>query len=337
VIGLALVAVLVYAPPSGKAAGDRAQAEAALASAVGGSPLVGVDAVVAAAQKARTEGWVPEARLAFFGEAKRLADEGARALERVDLARGAELYGQAEAIFERELGWPGAAARLADAALQRGVALFELKRSDEAKKEWRRAVGLDSGAQLTEARVRPDVVKAFHEAVAGGVARVELPAAPAEDDLTATLPAARAAAQLGDWLGVTDTYAAAIALDRGLPTFVVRRISAAGCTSATVTVSAATFDAAARTAVERLRGSEEKCPAAEEPLADAEPIAHPRPVEASLSTGAKRRPLRVYESPWLWSGVVAGAALVVGLAVGLTPRSTSVEAHVDGSAFSPSR
>jgi hypothetical protein len=180
-------------------------------------------------------------------------------------------------------------------------------------------------------------VKAFHDAVSGGVPRAELPAVPATDDLSGALPSANAAAQLGDLLGVTDTYAAAIAIDRGAPTFVARRISARGCATATVTVSGVSFEAAARTAVERLRGAEQKCPAVEEPLADAEPIVHPRPAEASLSAGARRRPLRAYESPWLWSGVVAGAALIVGLAAGLAPHSSSVEARVDGSQFSPSR
>jgi hypothetical protein len=249
---IALVAVLVYAPPSGKAVGERGAAEAALAGAVGTPAIVGVDAVVEAARRARAEGWVAESKLAFFGEARRLADEGARALERVDLARGVELLGRAEEIYERELAWPGAAARLAETALSRGAALFELKRVDEAAREWRRAAGLDGGAQLTEARVRPDVARAFREAIAGGVPRVELPRPSVPEDPWEALPEPRAVVALGEALGATEVWAAAIAVDRGRPTVVARRLGANGCATATVTTSAASFDAAARLAVERL-------------------------------------------------------------------------------------
>jgi hypothetical protein len=49
---------------------------------------------------------------------------------------------------------------------------------------------------------------------------------------------------------------------------------------------------------------------------------------------AQRRKLRAYEQPWLWAGVVAGAAVVVGLAVGLAPRPSSLRVDVNGPSFS---
>jgi hypothetical protein len=115
---------------------------------------------------------------------------------------------------------------------------------------------------------------------------------------------------------------------------VARRVGPNGCATATVTASAASFEAAARIAVEKLRAAEEKCPAAAEPLVDAEPIAHPRPASEAGASIAQRRRLRAYEQPWLWAGVIAGAAVVVGLAVGLAPRPSSVRVDVAGPSFS---
>ena len=167
---LILTAVLVYAggptqakDPAARRAAERSLVEALQAS--GAEPLAGEE-LIERAQAAHRAGWVKEGELAFFAETERLGAEAQRALDRVELDEARATYAQVEQLLAGELRWPGAAARMSEAALERGVALFELKRTDEAQAAWQRAVALDPSAQLTEARVRPDVVRAFRAATA---------------------------------------------------------------------------------------------------------------------------------------------------------------------------
>jgi hypothetical protein len=156
-----LVAVLVYTPPSGGAGERRRAIEAALGQALG--PALDMDAL----QKARAErssGWMPVGVFEFFQAARARVEEGRRHLERVELDEAEAAFLAAERIYERELAWPGVAALWSEVALWRGVGAFERRQPELAERLFRRALALDSTARLTEASVRPDVVRAFREA-----------------------------------------------------------------------------------------------------------------------------------------------------------------------------
>jgi hypothetical protein len=62
-------------------------------------------------------------------------------------------------------------------------------------------------------------------------------------------------------------------------------------------------------------------------------VTHPRPPPLEPVV-LRPRPLRFYERPWLWAGIVSGGALIVGLAVGLAPHNTNYQVSVDGTRFS---
>jgi hypothetical protein len=181
------------------------------------------------------------------------------------------------------------------------------------------------------------VVRAFHEATSAPVPRIALPSLPAATGAIDALPAPAGAVALGEALGVDEVWAAAIAIDRGRPTMVVRRLRGNGCATGLYTASAPTFDAAARRATQELRSAPETCPGEPVSLIEAELIARPRPAEAAAAASARRRPLKTWEQPWLWAGVIAGAAVVVGLAVGLAPHASAVRVDVDGTQFSSGR
>jgi hypothetical protein len=156
-----LVAVLVYTPPSGGAGAQRRAIEAALGRALG--PALDADAL-GKAQRERASGWLPAGAFDFFQSARAQAEEGRRHLERVELEEAEAAFAEAERIYERELAWPAVAALWSEVALWRGVVAFERHQPDLAERLFRRAVALDPAARLTEASVRPDVVRAFRQA-----------------------------------------------------------------------------------------------------------------------------------------------------------------------------
>ncbi|MDB4966558.1 MAG: hypothetical protein JWN44_2247 [Myxococcales bacterium] len=163
---LVTVAVLVYAPTGGGAGTRRGEAERAIVEAerAYGATVIDGD-VVAAAGRAHGDGWTAETELGFFARAAALVAEGRRALGRVELARGEAALAQAEALYAPELWRAGVGDEAAEAAKWRGVALFELGQRGEATRAWRRAAALEPATQLTEAMVRPDVARAFAEAL----------------------------------------------------------------------------------------------------------------------------------------------------------------------------
>src|SRR5262249_12032258 len=112
------------------------------------------------------ERWAPRARWRFFAEAHQKMAEGRRALERVELRSAEAAFAAAEAMYGVELGSPGVAALHSRAALQHGIALFELGDLVGAAKAFRRARALDAEAILNETMVRPNVVSAFRAALA---------------------------------------------------------------------------------------------------------------------------------------------------------------------------
>ena len=161
-----LVVLFTYAPPSGHAADRLAQATQALARAVRASGVEVAEGAVAKAEETRAAGFEPEATFAFFAGGRRALDDGRSALERVELDRAVAAFGRAEAIYGAHLDRPGAATLDSDAALGRGVALFELGRSDEAATAFQKARALEPAALLTTEIVRPDIARAFAQAVA---------------------------------------------------------------------------------------------------------------------------------------------------------------------------
>ena len=163
---LVVLAVLVYAPPTGHGGKRLPEAAQALKRALRAGGAEVMDGAIELGRKEHARGWVPREKLAFFAKAGALVDDGRRALERVELDRAEALLGRAERIYEVELARPGVPSLMSAVVLARGVALFELKRGAEAARAFRRAVALDGAAQLTEATVRPDVARAFGEAIA---------------------------------------------------------------------------------------------------------------------------------------------------------------------------
>ena len=219
---LVTVAVLVTAPPSGGAAARRGAATAALVAA---ERARGASDVVVNPLAMLAAGWTAERNLAFFGRGAALVAEGRRALERVELDEAEKRLGEAEAVYAPELGRPGVAAEWAEAATWHGVALFELKRRDEAAEAWGRAKALFTDTLLTEAMVRPEVARAFAAAPVG--ARPAAPAAATPG--LADVPAA---------LGVDELVVAAIAIDAGVLTYAAARRQAA-CGTDTLTATSA--------------------------------------------------------------------------------------------------
>lgn len=303
---LVTVAVLVAAPPSGGAGARLGEAKAALvaAEAARGADVVDDPAALAAA------GWTAERDLAFFARGARLVDDGRRALARVELDKAAERLDAAERVYAPELARPGVAEEWAEAAKWHGVALFELKRRDEAAQAWGRAKALFAGAMLTEAMVRPEVAQAFAAARAG------------------ERPAAAAPAATGDpfALGVDDVIDAAIAIDGGRLTYAAARREP---TCATEVVTATRAEEIVR------RLHEAPCRAGAAPsVREAPVIAHPRPAPslAGRVPGGERRP-PVWRKPWLWVGVVGALGVGVVLAASLWPRDASYSATADYHSF----
>src|SRR5947209_4221187 len=125
---LELWAVLVYAPPQGGAQGELPRVAAALKSALKARGAEVLDGAIDRAKADAQSGWVPESQLRFFGEARRAIDEGRKAMVRVELEQAEAAFERAERILLTHLEVTGAPTLEAGAALQRGVALFELLR-----------------------------------------------------------------------------------------------------------------------------------------------------------------------------------------------------------------
>jgi len=310
---LVTVAVLLSAPPSGGAAARRAEATAAVIAA---EEARGVDVVVDPGALLE-RGWMSEKRLAFFGEAARLVDDGRRKLARVELDAAEQAFARAEALYEGHEALPGVRSSWAEAAKWRGVALYELKRREDAVRAFARAKGLDAATELTEAMVRPEVVRAF------AAAPVAVEKAP--ERAVAEAPASvveRMAA-----LGVDATIEVAIAIDGGQLLYAATRREA-GCMTDVVTARAADE------LVQKLSGA--PCRGgAEVRVAEAPAIAHPRPaplLTTKVAPGGERRP-SVWRKPWLWVGVVGAVAVGVVLGASLWPRDPSYSATADFHSF----
>jgi hypothetical protein len=312
---LVTVAVLVYAPPSGRAGARQAEATAALVAAeraVGAEVVEEPLALVAA-------GWTAERNLAFFARGAQLVSDGRRALAHVELERAESFFAKAEAEYTPEAARPGVRQEWAETALWHGVALFELKRRPDATEAWKRAKALYPDTLLTEAMVRPEVARAF-----AAVARPPaLPLAGAPPPLVLDVPSVAGVEALRDTLGIDEVIVAAIAIDAGTLSYAATR-RPAGCGTETI-VSTKPDEL-----VKRL--GESTC-LAEERIAvlEAPPIAHPRMSPSLASGGASARDGRtpVWKKPWLWIGVVGALGVGVVLAVNLWPRDATYSAALD--------
>ncbi|MEO6951183.1 MAG: hypothetical protein ABI321_05165 [Polyangia bacterium] len=157
------LAVLVYASggaPRGEpsATGPRARVVAAL------RPRAKViDHAIDAALAARRQGWRTLEELGFLSRGRAALDRGRRAREAVELDEAEQQLALAEASYAEGLGEPGVATLAAGAALEHGVALGELGRTEEARQAFARALDWSARIELTERFARPDVVRLFRE------------------------------------------------------------------------------------------------------------------------------------------------------------------------------
>jgi len=310
---LVTVAVLLSAPPSGGAAARRAEATAALEAAerARGADVVEDPLALVAA------GWTAESNLAFFARGAQLVSDGRRALARVELEKAEALFEAAEASYRAEAARPAVASEWADAAKWHGVALFELKRAQDATRAWGLAKRLEPATELTEAMVRPEVARAFAAAPVGDAPALAKHAVGTDAETVQRV------------LGLDELVVAAIALDAGALTYAAT-LRRASCATDVLT--------ATRAAELARRLSEAPCHAGA-PAADvlaAEAIAHPRPAPAIVvgrATSSTAERARWWRKPWPWVGVVGALGVGVVLAVSLWPRDASYSAVADFHSF----
>ena len=122
-----------------------------------------VDHAIDAALAARRQGWRTLDELGFLSRGKAALDRGRRAREAVEPDDAAQQLALAEASYAEGLAEPGVAWLAAEAALEHGVALGELGRTDQARQAFSRALDWSPRISLTERFARPDVVRLFRE------------------------------------------------------------------------------------------------------------------------------------------------------------------------------
>jgi hypothetical protein len=334
-VHLVLLAVIVYAPPSGHAGDKLAEAARLLRQAARDRGDRIVEGAIEAAERERAAGWVEETELAFFHEASRALAEGLSALEHVELDRAEAELGRAVAIYESHLGWPGVARLLAQATLDRGIALYELGKKPDAQAAFGRARAFDPEIALTEANVRPEVARAFAQSQAAGPApTATLRPDPLVDELKAlrTHPTASGLGALEASLALDGVLLVGLTVDAGVLTLVGQGW-AKGCATQPMTVRAEKTGAAAaaRALVAQLRSG--ACAPGQRPeaLLAAQEIVSPKAAPPPTRL-AKRRP-KFWERPWLWAGLVAAASVVVGVTSATVSTDASVSAKVDARAF----
>lgn len=293
---LVTVAVLMQTPDSAPEAKTirRATAELEAAERTRGADVI-EDPVAAVAA-----GWTARRNLAFFARAAAVVSDGKLALARVDLARAEQLFADAEQIYAAEAARPGVRDEWAEAAKWRGVALFELKRRDEAATAWQRAKALARDVELTEAMVRPEVARAF-AATAPSAWKPPVTAAASGDDAMMRT------------LAIDEFVVAAVALDGETIHYAAAR-RAHDCS--TEAIEGTRADEIVR------RLHEAAC----KPGANVEvkaPVIAPRP------TIVVERRTPVWRRPWLWLTVVGALGVGVVVAVNLWPRDASYSATLD--------
>jgi hypothetical protein len=253
-------------------------------------------------------GWTKEKNLAFFARGAQLVSDGRRALARVELEKAEALLAEAESAYASKLTWPGAGAEWAEAAKWHGVALFELKRVQEAQHAWAGAKALLPESPLTEAVVRPEVARAY------AAVQPEAPLMSPEVQI-----ARQRALDFAD-----EAIEVVIAIDAGQLTYAATR-HFDGCQTYPMMSTSATD------LVTRLHAA--GCGRGEPvPLETLPAIAHPRPLPPVTAPGGERR-TPVWRKPWLWVGVVGAVGVGVVLAASLWPRDPSYTATADFHSF----
>jgi hypothetical protein len=324
---LVTVAVLVSAPPSGGAQARLGEARAAIVKA---ERARGAE-VVEDARSLVQSGWTAEANLAFFAEAAARVQEGHRALARVELERAEEAFAAAERIYSEHAALPGVRIEHAEAAKWHGVAWFELKNKQQAADAWGRALMLDPKVELTEAMVRPEVVRAFADDKASRTATELKRNTPVGSrlppDAPLPPPGASEVGRILSQLRLEEAVVVAVAIDRGVLTYAATRVDD-GCATPTVI----------STRAEDLVRKVHEAPCRErEPVTvyEVPEIAHPRPAP-TLAKGGKLpsdHRTSMLRRPWLWVGVVGAIGVGVVLGVTLWPRQASYSAGLDYHAF----
>jgi hypothetical protein len=320
------LAVLVYATSGEEAAAPvRAQLVAALREQGAGIVDHAIDAAIAD----RRAGWRRREALAFFGEIRALMERGRRARERVELEEATHAYTEAEGVCEAHAAEPGIAALAGEAALERGVALAELRRLDEARAAFALALTRAPGLQLTEKHARPDVVRLFREVQKLPRAPAPLPAPAASDPSEARLIALR---------GGPDPAALALVVDSlGADAAVVALLSADGRRVLAARVEAGCATAPALWPVESLAAHvHELLEAPCETGAPAPRLDDARlrpPLVAAVAAARRPAPKKARRWPWIVAGAMGVAAAVIGVTVGVVASDPRYTVKVDGRAF----
>jgi hypothetical protein len=251
------------------------------------------------------------------------------------LERAEVELGRAVAIYERHLGWPGVTRLLGQAMRDRGVALYELGKKEEAQVAFGRARSLDPESALTEANVRPEVARAFAQSQPSGPP----PAAePPTDALLFDLKALRVRPEeagvqaLEHSLGLDGVLLVGVSVDAGALTLVGQSYHE-GCATqpVTVRVDQAGPAAAARTLVTGLREAACAKEARVKALLTAQVIVSPK--EPPPPPRPKKSRPKFWERPWLWAGLVAAASVVVGVTAATVSTDANVTAKLDAKAF----
>jgi hypothetical protein len=178
------VAVLVYCSSGADPSGGPS-ARAPLADALRTRATV-VDHAIDQALADRAAGWRDGSELAFLNRGRAALDAGRKARERVEHDESEHQLALAEAAYAEGIGEPGVASLAAEAALEHGVTLAEVGRTDDARAAFERALRFWPTSTLTERVARPDVVKLFRSVRVTPVARETV-----VDSRVATLTALR--------------------------------------------------------------------------------------------------------------------------------------------------
>jgi hypothetical protein len=322
------LALLVYSNGGEEVAVSVRQQLAAALRAQGAAI---VDRAVDTAIEEHRAGWRSKDSLAFFAEIRALVERGRRARERVELEEATRLFAEAEALCARHATEPAIGAVLGEAALEHGVALAELRRTDEARAAFTRALSFAPSLTLTEKSARPDVVRLFRE-----IARAPRtpPQQPPKKDLVSDVTEERLSSlRQGPNGGAMSALVESLGADAAI--FVVassdgKRMLAsraeAGCATAAIELDASKLELG----VEQLLHAPCESGAPQLRVDDARLQAAPVAVVAAQ---APKPAKKAAKWPWIFAGAMGITAAVIGVTVGVIASDPRYQLKVDGRSF----
>lgn len=319
-----VVAVLVYAagpgpggpsPRAAPAPGPRA----ALVASLRDRATV-VEHAVDAALEVRRQGWRTLDELSFLARGKAALELGRRARERVELEESERQLALAETHFTGGFDEPGVASLAAEAALEHGVTLGELGRTDEARAAFVRALSWWPPSMLTEKMARPDVVRVFHEAEkAPREPFVPKPANDASVTAIAQLRDRPTQSALEALRGALDLDAVIVVASSSDGTKLLAARVEGGCASLPRAVDAASID----------RVLDDPCTAHPLALSTDDPrLAVPAPALYAIAKPRAVPKLRSKWFPWVVAGASAVGLAVIGVSIGFAVSDPRYKVHV---------